>query len=59
MSTNRLYHTLKTEMIYFHKLNNFIQATAYIWDYICFYNKKRLHSSLEYKTPDQYDRLVA
>jgi len=53
------FHTLKTEMLYFQKLNNFIQATAYILDYIHFYNHERIHSSLEYKTPDQYDRLAA
>lgn len=48
------FHSLKTEMVYFNTFSNFIQATAYIMDYITFYNHKRLHSSLSYSTPESY-----
>jgi len=53
------FHTLKTEMLYFQKLHNFIQTTAYILDYIRFYNHERIHSSLDYKTPNEYVKLAA
>lgn len=53
------FHSLKTEMVYFKKFNTFVQAMAYIWDYIHFYNNERLHSGLGYKTPKEYGRLKA
>lgn len=53
------YHTLKTEMVYFHKFRHLAEATAYIMDYIRFYNSERLHSGLNYRTPDQAARVVA
>ena len=53
------FHTLKTEMIYFHKFSNITEATAYIMDYITFYNHKRIHSSLNYSTPQDYHRAAA
>jgi hypothetical protein len=36
------YHTLKTEMVYFQKFRTLEEATAYIIDYIRFYNSERL-----------------
>ena len=53
------FHTLKTEMVYFHNFKKLEQALAYIMDYITYYNTKRLHSSLDYNTPNHYDRLAA
>lgn len=53
------FHSLKTEMIYLQKFSNFVEATAYIMDYITFYNHKRIHSSLNYSTPQEYHRAVA
>lgn len=47
------FHTLKTEMVYFQKFRHLAEAVAYIMDYIRFYNGDRLHSGLEYMTPDQ------
>ena len=47
------YHTLKTEMVYFQKFRYLAEATAYIVDYVRFYNSERLHSGLNYQTPDQ------
>ncbi|RRQ22629.1 IS3 family transposase [Thiohalobacter thiocyanaticus] len=46
------FHTLKTEMIYFQKFKTLEEATAYIIDYVRFYNSERLHSGLNYRTPD-------
>jgi len=53
------YHTLKTEMVYFHKFRNLVEAIAYIMDYIRFYNHERLHSSLNYQSPNEYELKVA
>lgn len=53
------FHTLKTEMVYFQKFKNLAEATAYIIDYVRFYNSERLHSGLNYRTPDQAAREAA
>ena len=53
------FHTLKTEMVYFQKFSNIVQATSYIMDYITFYNHYRIHSSLNYDTPQEYHLRVA
>lgn len=53
------FHTLKTEMIYFNYFKTLEEATAYIIDYIHFYNNERLHSSLGYKCPAEYERIAA
>lgn len=53
------YHTLKTEMVYFHQFANLTEATAYIMEYIHFYNHDRLHSGLNYETPVAYEALAA
>ena len=53
------FHTLKTEMIYFQYFKSIEEAMAYIVDYIYFYNHEGLHSSLQYQTPVEYERLVA
>ena len=53
------YHTLKTEMVYFHHFRNLVEATAYIMDYLHFYNHDRLHSSLGYQSPINYQLQAA
>lgn len=53
------FHSLKTEMIYFNHFKTLEEATAYIIDYIYFYNHERLHSSLNYQTPVDYERIAA
>ena len=53
------FHSLKTEMIYFNHFKTLEEATAYIIDYIYFYNHERLHSGIGYKTPVEYERIVA
>ena len=54
---------LKSELIYRTNYNTRIQAMMSVFDYIeIFYNKRRLHSALEYLTPwekDQKGRKVA
>ena len=49
--------TLKTECVHHEDYRNHAQAKASIFEYIeCFYNPKRRHSSLDYLSPDEYER---
>ena len=49
----RLWRTIKYEEVYLHAYSNVPEARAAIGKYLCFYNTKRPHSSLDGKTPDQ------
>jgi len=49
------FHTLKIEMVYFQQFKDIKEAIAYIMDYIYFYNHNRLHSSLNYQTPNEFE----
>lgn len=51
--------SLKTEMVYFQKFQQLDEAVAYISDYIHFYNCERLHSSLGYRTPTEFEANAA
>ena len=53
------YHSLKTEMVYFHKFKTLTEATSYLIDYMYFYNHNRLHSGLGYYTPVEYEQRAA
>lgn len=49
---------LKKELIYLEKFKTREQARKRIFEYItCFYNGKRIHSSIGYFTPNQYERM--
>ncbi|NHN35484.1 IS3 family transposase [Paenibacillus sp. S3N08] len=48
---------LKKELIYLEKFKTRRQAYRELFEYIeYFYNRKRIHSSIGYSTPDQYER---
>lgn len=49
----RWFRSLKHEDIYLKEYQNVPEVKAGIADYVCFYNTKRIHASLEYKTPEQ------
>lgn len=51
--------SLKTEMVYFQKFTRLEEAVAYITDYIRFYNCQRLHSSLGYRSPTEFEVIAA
>ena len=53
------FHSLKTEMVYFNHFQRPEEATAYIMDYIRFYNQESLHSGLDYRTPAERERMAA
>ena len=50
------FKTLKAELVYHEHYRTRAEAMASIFEYIeCWYNRKRLHSSLGYKSPEQYE----
>lgn len=52
------FHTLKTELVYFRKYQTLEEAKLDIFNYIyTFYNQKRRHSTLQYKSPNQWEKL--
>lgn len=51
------FHTLKTEFVYFSDFKTRVEAkTSVFWWIYGFYNRKRIHSSLGYKTPVDFER---
>ncbi len=51
------FHTLKTELIYWEQYRTRTEARKSIFEYIeIFYNRKRLHSSLGYNSPEEYEQ---
>ena len=57
--TESFFHTLKTELIYRTKYITREEARRSIFEYIeIFYNRKRLHSSIGYKSPVEYEGLT-
>jgi putative transposase len=52
--------TLKVEEVYLNEYRTFEDAYRNIWRFIeRVYNKKRLHSALDYKSPEQFELEVA
>ena len=50
--------TLKTELIYQRRFDSRAEATSAIFRYIeLFYNRERLHSTLGYRSPVQFELL--
>lgn len=58
-SMESFFHSLKTEMVYFHRFDSLPEAMAHIIDYMYFYNHHRIHSGLGYNTPVEYECLAA
>lgn len=53
------FHSLKTEMVYFHQFKSLVEAVAHIMSYMRFYNHDRLHSGLNYQSPVAYAAMAA
>ncbi len=50
------FHTIKTELIYLQKFSTKQQAKSLLFEYIeGFYNRKRLHSTLGYQSPEMFE----
>ena len=53
------YHSLKVELIYQNHYQTRREAQRDIFEYIeIFYNRERLHSSLGYYTPEEYEQFM-
>jgi len=56
--TESFFHTLKTEHTFFHRYETREQARRSIFEYIeVFYNRQRLHSTIENLSPWQFEQL--
>lgn len=53
------FHTMKAELVHHRQFENSIDAVSHIIEYIEFYNRERLHSSLGYQSPVDYEKLCA
>jgi len=53
------FHTMKAELVHQQSFGDQIEATAHIMAYIEFYNRERLHTSLNFKSPSEYEKLCA
>ena len=52
MFIERLWRSVKYEEVYLHGYANGTEARTSLTRYISFYNERRSHQSLEYRTPD-------
>ncbi len=53
------FHTLKTELVMFENYNTIDEAKISLFGYIeSFYNRKRRHSTIGYKTPYEYEEML-
>ena len=53
------FHTMKADLIHHKLFDNEIEAVAHIIEFTEFYNRERLHSGLNYLSPDNYEKLCA
>lgn len=53
------FHTMKAELIHQKMFETDIEAVAHIVEFTEFYNKERLHSALDYQSPEAYERECA
>jgi putative transposase len=49
----RLWRTLKYDLLYLNPAENGTNCRAGIFDYLAYYNEERPHSSLDDQTPDE------
>lgn len=54
--TERFFRSLKYEQLHYEKLRTFEEAKLSVIDYLAFYNGKRIHSTLGYKSPLAFER---
>jgi len=51
--------TFKTELVHGERYRSRLEARLSIFEYVeVFYSRKRRHSALGYRSPEQYEKLV-
>jgi len=51
--------TLKTELVYGERYRSRLEARLSIFEYVeVFYNRKRRHSALGYRSPEAYEKFL-
>jgi transposase InsO family protein len=50
---------MKAELVHRRLFDTKVQAVSEIIHYMMFYNSERLHSSLGYQSPEEYEKLSA
>lgn len=53
------FHSMKAELVHADTFTSDVEAIARIVEYIEFYNRERLHSALNYQSPQDYEKLCA
>lgn len=54
------FHTLKTEHVFFYKYKTRKEAAESIFEYIeVFYNRQRIHSTINFMSPVEYEKMAA
>lgn len=53
------FHSMKAELVHQRVFNDPVEATAHIIEYIEFYNRERLHTSLGFQSPAQFEQIEA
>lgn len=53
------FKTLRNELLHHWRFNTFVECVARVQEYIEFYNERRLHSSLKYLSPNEYQLLYS
>jgi len=53
------FHNMKAELVHAETFTSDVEAVARIVEYIDFYNRERLHSALNYQSPQDYEKLCA
>lgn len=54
------FHTLKVELVHQRRWTNREDARRHLFAYIeAYYNQRRIHSALAYRTPEQAERQMA
>ena len=53
------FHTMKAELLHQKLFEKDIEAVAHIVEFTEFYNRERLHSGLDYQSPENYEKLCA
>jgi len=56
--TESFFHSLKVECLYDYRFKSREKAQQTVFEYIeIYYNKIRMHSAIDYKSPEQYKAL--